>query len=229
MNREQALRKVLACLRMAESATSNPHEAAAAMRQAQALMQRYGLDEGDLAAGKVAFESAPTRQRGAVVPQSLACLAEVVANTYSCRVVQTRGELRTQLVFAGSPARARVAAYAFAVLRRVMDKDRLAHTRRVVKRDRKAARGEQFALGWVAAVRMNLPKQEMGESEAREIDLAIRQAMGEVRGTQPRQLTSRKGINTDSVAGFVKGTQARVAQGLEARQNGAFAQLEVQS
>ena len=48
MNRDQALRKVMACLRMAGS--SNPTEAATALRQARALMEKYGLNEADAAA-----------------------------------------------------------------------------------------------------------------------------------------------------------------------------------
>ena len=49
MTRAQALRRIRACLRL--SASSEPHEAAAALRQAQALMREYGVtaSEADLA------------------------------------------------------------------------------------------------------------------------------------------------------------------------------------
>ena len=46
MDRKKALEKIKKCLRLATSA--NPHEAAAAMRQAQALMKEHGVGQADV-------------------------------------------------------------------------------------------------------------------------------------------------------------------------------------
>ena len=46
MKNEKVLEKIKKCLRLAKS--SNPHEAAAAMRQAQKLMEKYNLTERDV-------------------------------------------------------------------------------------------------------------------------------------------------------------------------------------
>jgi len=80
MTRDQALRKVLACLRLAGS--SNPHEAAAALRQARKLMDQHGLSAEDAAASEIREAESPTRCRGAKPPQSLVWLASMVADGY---------------------------------------------------------------------------------------------------------------------------------------------------
>jgi hypothetical protein len=47
MNRDDLLRKIRACLRLSKSA--NEHEAAAALRQAQALMREHGISPREAA------------------------------------------------------------------------------------------------------------------------------------------------------------------------------------
>ena len=163
MTREQAIRKVLACLRMA--ASSNPTEAATALRQARALMEKYGLNEADAAASEISDAEAVTGYRGGMVPRSMLALAAMVADGYRCELVVTRGRQvvvrdgfpnlqgKTTIRFFGAGADAEVAAYAFAVLRRQMQADKAKHTSRIRKRANRDARGEEFASGWLAAVR----------------------------------------------------------------------------
>ncbi len=52
MNRDDALKKIKKCLALSRSA--NEHEAAAALRQAQALMREHGLREKDVSLADVA-------------------------------------------------------------------------------------------------------------------------------------------------------------------------------
>jgi hypothetical protein len=77
MGREKALRKIYGCLRMAGS--SNPTEAATALRQARALIDKYGLTEADATASEIEAAEAPTGYRGGRVPQSPLALANLVA------------------------------------------------------------------------------------------------------------------------------------------------------
>lgn len=46
MDKKAAIEKIRKCLALAKSA--NEHEAAAALRQAQALMRKYGVEDGDI-------------------------------------------------------------------------------------------------------------------------------------------------------------------------------------
>ena len=50
MNKEDVIKKIKKCLRL--SASSNEHEAETALRQARALMEKYGIDDAEMAAQK---------------------------------------------------------------------------------------------------------------------------------------------------------------------------------
>ena len=142
MTRDGAMKKVLKCLRLA--ASSNPHEAAAALRQARKLMQEHGLDEADAHASEIRRAQAKTRSQGAMPPRSLVQLISIIGDGFRCEVLVRMNPMTrsTTVQFFGANADAQIAAYAFDVLRRQLDKDRAAHTRRVRKRSNKAARGE---------------------------------------------------------------------------------------
>lgn len=222
MTREQALRKVLACLRLAGS--SNPNEAAAALRQANALMTKYGLTEADALASEIRDAEAPTRCRGTMLPKSLAVLANMVAGGYRCQIVVQAVQGfdcnlnltgRTAVRFFGAGADAQVAAYAFTVLRRQLEADRAHHTRRIRKRANRDARGEAFALGWVRAVAALFPSSELPDGRAHAIDAAIAQRMGATTKEQGRQIGKPRAAHAlDQVAGLIAGKGARLNPGL---------------
>lgn len=221
MNRDQALRKVLACLRL--SASNNAHEAAAALRQARALMDKYGLTDADAEASEIRSADAPTRANGAMLTPSLAILANLVARGYRCDVVvrperKLSGDFvvrgRTLVSFFGAGADAQVAAYAFTVLRRQMEADKARHTRRIRKRANKQARGEAFALGWVVAVRDLFPRAELTDERARVIRHAMSQQLGATERTPAREVATRGRNTQDEYAGFRAGSDARLHSGV---------------
>lgn len=219
MDRDRALRKVLACLRL--SASSEPHEAAAALRQARALMDKFGLTEADAAAAEIHHAEAATRCQGAKPPQSLCALTNVVADGYRCHAVvevsitalwpKRTGTTRVRFYGAGSDAE--VAAYAFTVLRRQLEAARAHHVRRVRKRANKAARGEAFALGWVSAIHRLFPREAIGDERTSAIEAAIRAHSGDVRTAKGREIAGRT-QRGDEEAGFVAGLKAELRAGL---------------
>lgn len=235
MNRDQAMRKVLACLRLSKS--SNPHEAAAALRQARALMERFGLNETDAAAAEIAAADAPTRSRGAMVPNSVLFLAKIIADGYRCQVLidclrGAGGRGSTRVQFHGHRSDAEVSAYAFTVLRRQMDADK---SRRLQFEERRRRRkftpsrrmrlGELFAMGWVGAVRDMFPRAEVDDAHA----LAIRTAIARQNPveTELRPQAGRRKSRTDlemQLAGYYAGANAQLNRGLsgEARGTGSL-------
>lgn len=176
MTRDQAIRKVLACLRLAKS--SNPNEAAAALRQARALMDKFGLTETDAEAAEIANASAPTGYRGGMVPRSMLALANLIADCYRSeviieRIVGYRGKSALRFFGAGAGADAQIAAYAFTVLYRQLREAKSKHLARVRKRANREARGEEFAFGWIYAVKALLPSEALPENRK----LAIKRAV----------------------------------------------------
>ena len=225
MNREQALRKVMACLRMAGS--SNPTEAATALLQARALMEKYGLNEADAAAAEIREAEAVTGFRGGMIPRSMLSLAALIADGYRCELVVNRGYQRvvrdgwpqiqgkTVIRFFGAGADAQVASYAFTVLRRQLQADKNKYTSRIRKRANKEARGEEFAAGWISAVRSLFPREDLPEGRQAALELAIQQRVGETQKTSGKEIGKNGRTNpNDQWAGYEAGKGARINAGI---------------
>lgn len=222
MTREQALRKVRACLRLGASA--NPHESAAALRQARALMERYGLTQSEAAGCR--HEDAATRQRGASLPVSVALLASMVADGFGCRMLIVRHQCgrsgATVVRFYGMASAATVAAYAFTVLRRQLDTDRQRYTRVRLKSTRsdamRKARLERFSIGWVYAIESLFPKTETPHAHTDLIDAQIRHEHGEnVIVTAGRDDIGKRRLRRawlDAASGFAMGKGAQLRSAL---------------
>lgn len=84
MNHNKALEKIKKLLRLA--ASDNPHEAAAAMRQARALMEKYRLEESDVHLSDV-YECAARSGSKITPPQWEANLVGAVSQAYACKVL----------------------------------------------------------------------------------------------------------------------------------------------
>lgn len=217
MTREQAIRKVLACLRL--STSSNPNEAAAALRHAQALIEKFGLTDVDTSGYDIREEDGKTGFRGGDLPQSLVALGALVANCYRCKAVVHQSIFirggRTVIRFYGAGADAQIAVYAFTVLRRQLQDAKRRHTCRIRKRANKDARGESFAIGWIVAVRSLLPNVELPEA----LESAIRQSVearnGELGRTEGKQLAkSGRAFEGDFCNGYVAGKNAQLHSGV---------------
>ena len=163
MNRDQAVSKIKKCLALAGS--TNPHEAAAGMRQAQKLMAEHGLNDTDVAMSDVATATCSTRTNSQPIWE--VSLAHAICSAFGCDHIWTRtsGLLggryahKCEVVFVGIGAAAQVAGYAWDVLSRQCAKARLAHIRKQPARCKPitlTARGDAFAYGWVAGVRSKL-------------------------------------------------------------------------
>lgn len=213
MDRTHILRKVKACLRLA--ASSNANEAAAALRQAQAMMRAHGISHAE--AMDVDEAEVNTRFRGAMPVVSISRLAKLVADGFGARLIvcqaQTLRGASTVIRFYGTDGAAEVCAYAFTVLRRQLDADRQKHTARIRKRGNREARGEVFARAWVFAVTALFPAAEVPEEKRLAVETVFNQRYPEATTGTARDITTRgKTGEKDAVAGYVAGKSARLAR-----------------
>ncbi|MDH1009331.1 DUF2786 domain-containing protein [Pseudomonas nicosulfuronedens] len=152
MDHSKALDKIKKLLRLAGS--SNPHEAAAAMRQARAMMEKFGLGEADVTLSEVSEHSAASGSK--VTPaQWEASLSLTVAQAYSCKTLF--------LPYAGSyrfiGEMAEVASYTMTILMRQVRKARRDYITTELKRCKpanKTKRADMFCEGWVWAIRQQV-------------------------------------------------------------------------
>lgn len=160
MNRDQAIEKIRKCLAL--SASSNEHEAQAALRQARKLMEAYNVSALDTEASQV--DERQTRAGAHSRPAHWECaLAIRIAETFGCEVIFRSDfviksgmlQRRGQWSFIGCDAAPEVATYAFSVLYRQAMRARLAHIRAALQRckgNSRLRRADVFSEGWVVAV-----------------------------------------------------------------------------
>lgn len=149
MDHSKAIDKIKKCLRLA--ASSNPHEAAAAMRQARALMEKFRIEEADVQLSEVLECSA--RSGSKITPaQWEANLAGCVKRAYACELMFMAGlgEWR----FIGEFAE--VASYGMTVLLRQIRqarRDFITDRLKRCKPSTKTKRADVFCDAWVWEVR----------------------------------------------------------------------------
>lgn len=223
MDRDQALGKIKKCLALAKS--SNPHEAAAAMRQAQKLMATFGLSETDASLVDVC-EAATKSASNAVVPWEV-FLSNMVAEVFgcekyssTCRHLTATGGLtkRREYVFVGIGAAPQVASYAYSVLSGQCAKDRLAHIRKQPKNCKpvtKTARGDEFAFGWVCGVRDLVESFAGNERNAQLIEQYMQQHHPDMQTVKAKDRAKGRNVSHNDLSqGIVAGGKAQLHRGV---------------
>lgn len=160
MTPEDALKKIKKCLALGRSASE--HEAAAALRQAQKLMEQFNLREQDVSLADVHEVRAKACSTAGNAWELH--LVAMVAEAFGCenfailagRCNDAGNYVRSRhYVFVGIDSAPTIAGYAYEVLSRQCAKARLAHIAKQPKNCKpitKTARGDAFAMGWVRGV-----------------------------------------------------------------------------
>lgn len=173
---DKIIDKIKKCLAL--SASSNEHEAAAALRQARALMEKHGLTDLDIQAAEAQERRAESSAKSHPAAWE-SMLAARIGDAFGCRVVFSNNALRSffdqpgEWAFIGCGAAPEVAEYAFRVLRRQCKKAREGHIKTRLKRCKtvtKTRRADLFCEGWVRAVAGKITAFAGGEQQATAID-----------------------------------------------------------
>lgn len=222
MTRDEALQKIKKCLALA--ASPEAHEAAAAMRQAQKLMQQFGLSETDV--GLADVEEARTTARSVTLTDWEAALVNLVAEAFGCEVFTGKQHgwpmlgQRTARVFTfvGIGPAAEVAMYAYDVLSRQCAKGRKAHMAkqpRNCKTATKSARGDAYAMGWVAGVRAKLPAPTPSEKHEQLLRKYSETKYAQAKEEKAKDRTKGRNVaDRDWLDGLEDGRRADFHQGL---------------
>lgn len=163
------LRKIKRCLALANS--SNPNEAATALRHAQALMAKHGLTKEDVAASEVSSRNARA-DAGHSPPLHVLMLARMIAGAFGCEFIYTptHNGRRWQggFEFYGFGTAPEIAGYAFEVLGRQLKRDRRLYLDSLSKRIKRATRvrrGDLYAQGWVKAASVKVVPLQRSEAQ----------------------------------------------------------------
>jgi hypothetical protein len=215
--RNKILGKVKKCLELAKS--SNEHEAATAIRQAQKLMQEHGISNFDIANADIQEEGAKAGASSS--PARWECgLANRVADAFDCEVILVCNYPVGSWVFVGAAPSGEIASYAFAVLFRQIKNARQHYMRTALKRctTTRTRRADLFCEGWVITATTQL-RHFSGSDEAKARATAYLQNkhsdLKEVRGRDRnagRNLSVRE--EGDKWAGIHAGNKAEINRGI---------------
>lgn len=222
MTRDEALKKIKKCLALARSA--NEHEAGSALRQAQKLMEQFGLCEQDVSLADVIEVRVKACSTAANTWELR--LVGLVANAFGCEVFASLdgrytgagNYVRTRhWCFVGIDAAATVAGYACEVLLRQCVRARLAHIAKQPKNCKpvtKTARGDGFALGWVAGASEKVKAFTSPAGDKALLLAYIKREYGELDKGRARDTTTGRNVAGHLMAGFRAGQNAQLHHGV---------------
>jgi len=218
---DDILRKIKACLALAQS--DNPNEAAAALSRAQELMEKHGVSHDDVAISDVSSCTADSGA-GRVPPKHIVMLANMVARAFGVETVYRAyyhgDRWRARFEFYGLDASPKVAAYTYEVLERQLTKSRTAYIgslNKRLKRSTKVRRGDMYASGWVRAVANKVTSHCTTEAEAKAIEAYEAKQFGDGLQTVTGRDLSTKARNHDYGAlidGLADGGKVDFRQGV---------------
>lgn len=183
MDKRKIIDKIHKCMRLSESGNSN--EAAAALRQAQAMMRKYNISEQDVHSQDIR-EASATSGGYYNPPYWAVALSELIAQSFECRAyISRREEERPVFRFMGVDCSAGVAAYTFTVLFRQLRRSRRQYMNELGLVDKAESRrqGNVFAQAWLFRIAQTVAEfvSEPGSELASEvaIDDYVKQQYGE--------------------------------------------------
>ena len=204
MDRAAALDRIRKCLALA--ASSEPHEAAAALRQAQALMRKHAISRAE---AELCEASARAGTRSLTPPAWLLGLVNLVAEAFAVFPIYWPSRQRQARVrFIGTDVHPELAQYAFEVLARQLWANRrsiLDVQPRRLKRTTRLVRADMYCAGWVSAVRA-LVERYAAEAPARDDVMRWLAARGE----HTELVVSRPRVRMDA-AGLAAAAAGRAA------------------
>lgn len=219
MTKDEAIEKIKKCLAL--SASSNEHEAEAGLRQAQALMQKFGVDEKDLLAAGVSesLAKAGTAQKP---PNWEAHLASKIAEAFGCDVIFKPSFTANKWCFIGCGLSPEIAMYAFDVLFRQVKRQRAEHIKTKLKRCKtstKTRRADLFCTGWVVSVTKTIREFAGSEEQTMQIQAYLEKKYAtSIEKFEPKNRNQKNNLSdreySDYAAGLANGRQAELNHGV---------------
>lgn len=185
LNLSKVLSKIEKCMRLSES--SNVAEAAAALRQAQKLMLKYGLNSADLELNQVSSAVAGVRKTRRH-PRWAMQVAWLTSSTFGVRCIMTghrtyEGGSQSSMKFIGIGEKPQISAYTYEVLYRQLSAQRLDYVSGLpvsATKSEKTRLGNLYAEAWVQSAADKVTEFAFPCDEAALVDRWIDHHMGNV-------------------------------------------------
>jgi len=212
--------KIKKCLAL--SASSNEHEAEAALRQAKKLMEAHGITDLDIQAAEAEERRAKAGAKSNPANWET-MLAVKVGDAFGCRVIFAGGFWNRQgeWCFIGCGAAPEVSHYAFTVLHRQAKRAREEHIKAKLKRCKvatKTRRADLFSEGWVRSVVGTIAAFAGNDHQATAIDAYMAKNHPSLRDLKARDRNDGRKLRDheydDYAAGSRSGRDAQINRGV---------------
>ncbi|MEQ9864637.1 DUF2786 domain-containing protein [Pectobacterium aroidearum] len=216
--KEKYIEKIQKLLHLAKRST-NEHEAANAINQAQNLMRKFGLSELDIDLKSIKeFQSENCPSDANKLPEYVVSLANMLCYAFGVRCYYTWARNhRRSVAFYGPNERPQIAAYGFDVLSIQLVKARgeyVTSQNKRIKRSTKTNRADQFCAGWVSST-WNAISQFSAEPEELQLMLLYYKQISEgFSKLESREAKSCRGDDDAYSAGYNSGKHARLHQAI---------------
>lgn len=224
LSRDEAILKIKKCLALSKS--SNEHEAAIALRQAQALMHEFQIDPDLLDIVEASSESKATK-----IPTSWeASLVMMIARAMQCKPIFSSGSstwgIKASWTFIGIDPAPEIASYAFDVLYRQVNRSRKNFIETTLKRvsvkKNKVRRADLFCDGWIESIKhlINGLDIDVPANTAERIKKYMDKSRGQLSSFTPKDRNKGKTFSdraaNDYHAGRESGKAAQLNQAMNA-------------
>lgn len=225
MTRDEAIDKIKKCLALASSPEA--HEAAAALRQAQKLMEQFNVNDLDISMADVC--EASQRAKNVPIVRWETSLASMVATAFGCvHLTTVQPQLRAsgwrnerRYVFIGVSPASEIAGYAFEVLADQCAKGRrlyMAAQSKNCKPKTKVARGDRYAEGWIVAIDGKLERFAGRAEDSQLIERYMEQKYPDLIEAKVKDRTTGRNISDSHwFAGHRDGQKANLNHGIGGR------------
>lgn len=205
-DRARLMGKIQKCLRLGKS--SEAHEAAAALRQAQKLMEMHGITEEDLAGLEYSDLKidVPIQANRNKIPAVLAELTWLIRKAFGVKSVigysMRVSDISYQIRYFGPTTRVQMAGYTHTIIHRAVNAawTKFLNENPHLRGDRGAR--SSFQLAWLQSVEEKVMEVGFSDEEERGTELAMKKVYGD------RELATAKANNTpinfDAVAGGIQ-------------------------
>lgn len=202
MEQRKIIDKICKCLRLSES--GNPYEAAMALRQAHRLMEKYQVSE-DLVREAIVAESVVDVGQAYTPPFWVLALANLVADTFDCRVFVARHYgRRPEYRFLGLGFSPALSTYTFEVLLRQLTEARetFISTATDAEDAETQRRGDVFAQAWLFRVAQTVREFAHNDEVLASVDAHIRAEHGATVDMSQEPVQPESGDYEDILSGM---------------------------
>lgn len=216
MTNDKILDKIKKCLKL--STSSNEHEAAAALRQAQKLMAAHGISQLDLGLADIGQEEVNSKYSVSTIKPFEGRLINMICKAFGCSIVfkGAGGRQYAKFLIVGIKSQVEIAQYTCEVMSRKLFSARSSFNKSLptyLSRNEKTIQCDGFSMGWVEGVTSVINEFANSEETKLLIDKYIEVNFG--------RLKSKKHENRRlGQAGFEAGKQQGARESIYRPMNG---------